>query len=147
MTTSVVPACEAAVVSLVRAAITDDATFWRAWPGPDATRRMGFLTEVSWDLYEDAAVKSSPRNRREQFDLGFELWEFGTGDITSAADVSDSAMSQLAVLEGVLRVEAKLGVDGVSRAMVRPQRKEAVQFEKGWGFAVTGTIAVEAYLT
>ena len=150
MTTSVVPECEAALVRLVRAAIRDDAEFHRTWPGPKATRRMGFLTETTWESYDDAAIKSGPRSRRERFDIGFEIWEFPLDDsVLDAGLVSDRAMGQLAVIESVLRDEdtARLGVDCVQHAVVRPERKEPFQFEKGYGFAIVGAVAVEAYLT
>lgn len=146
MTTSAVPASEAAIVALVNAAITDEMTFWRAWPGPESTRRMGFLTEVFWPSYEDAAMKTGPRFRRERFEIGFELWEFADEDPSTAGDASDSAMAQLAFIENVLRLNPKLGIECVQHADISPDRKQAVVFEAGWGYAITGTIDVEAYL-
>ena len=147
--TTTVSAVQAAFVTAAAAVVPTDVAVHRLWPGPAATERMVFFTEVDWRSTEDAVIKAGRRYRDENVDLNFEVWEFQHGEPDGGAEAIDAALAVYNACEGVVVQDASTvrAVAGVTNVVCQPVRLEPVQFDRGWAVVLTARLSVTARLT
>lgn len=141
MTTA--PDAEAALVSLANAEGT--AKYHRAWPATEADHRMAFLGDTNWEATDFASVRSGNRDRDERYSIEFECWSFGVAREKLAATIVD-AYAIYGQAETAVASNAKLDDSRIYSAIVRPVRREVIEFEKGYAAVVVGALDVYAYL-
>lgn len=148
-TTSTLPSIIPALCTAFTEALPGGVKCHPVWPGPGATGEMVWLTQVTWDEYEDPVLKSGRRQRQEDYSVHFEL--IAIDKIATPANPTpalERGMVLFAALENVLADDAKLSDSGVyiQRAMIRPETAEFSVFENGFGYHIAGVVEVHARL-
>lgn len=148
-TTTTFAAVQAAFVTAAADAVPTGVTVSRLWPGPDATSKMVFLTDVDWVSVEDALITPARRKRNESYNASFEIWNLSKDSIRErGSQIIDDTKLIYDACEGVV-VQADSpvrAVAGVVNAVCEPTRLEVVTFEAGWGAVLTAQLSVTARL-
>lgn len=147
---STVPAVQRAFVTAVDAEVPTGVSVHRAWPGPDATPKMVFLTDVDWQFTEEAAIKAGRRFRNESYDANFEVWVLAesASPITAGDTLDELFTIYNAVEEAVVKAGSTVqAVDGLVSVTCSPSLVDVVTFNKGWGAAMRARLSVTARLT
>lgn len=147
--TSTVSPVQAAFVTAASSEVPSGVTVWRMWPGPRATVRMVFFTDVSWVDTEDALIKTGRRHRDEEYQANFEIWQLVTAEPDGGGDVVDDVFAIYdACEEAVVKDNSTVrAVDGVLNVVCQPVRLEPLEFETGWGVVLTAGLNVTARLS
>lgn len=120
------------------------------WPGPNSKPKMVFFTTIDWIVTEDAHIKVGRRNRNEEYEANFEVWNLVPSSSPTTGDTAlDEAKAIYDICEDVVvRADSPVrDVAGVVNVVCQPLRVEPLAFEKGWAVVLTARLSVTARLT
>lgn len=150
-TTSTVPAVLDALLSTINADLTN-VTAYETWPGPEASAEMVVFGEIRWTEYKIATVKTSRKQRDEEYEIDWFVYVAGEPGTTpdDPKTARDRAFEIMESLEDVLADDpaAGLGYASIISIEVAPGAETTgpVLFEKGWAYRIPGKFAIRARL-
>lgn len=150
-TTSSVPAVTDAVIGVLTAAVGFDV--FEAWPGPEATAEMVFLSGVEWDEYRVPTIKTGRKARQEDYRLKFEVWVVLAEDTSPGRPkVSrDRAFELFGLVEDAFSEDPSVGLgyaaNSIQWALAAPSDAGPIKFDNGHAYQIKGAVEVHARLS